>query len=171
MKLENFILEKISSKHYELLFNYYNSNKEHLESWEPTRTDNYYTLDFHIQRTNDRINLINKKKSMHFILLNKLKPEIIGVCNYTDIKNGECWLGYSISKNYQGTGYMYEALINTNNHMFRDFQIKKINAGIIIRNNRSMKLVSRLSFKSTGNYKELEINGNIEKLKIYYLTN
>ena len=121
MKLENFIIETILTKHYQLLFNYYCSNKEHLEPWEPTRVNNYYTLYFHINRTTNRLDLIKKKKSMHFILLNNLKTEIIGVCNYTDIKDNECWSGYSISKNYQGLGYMYQALINTNNYMVKKF--------------------------------------------------
>ena len=171
MKLENFIIETISIKQYQLLFNYYCSNKEHLEPWEPTRVNNYYTLDFHINRTNNRIDLIKKKKSMHFILLNNQKTEIIGVCNYTDIKDNECWLGYSISKNYQGLGYMYQALINTNHYMFNKFGIKKINAGIMKNNNRSINLISRLSFKSTTNNNKLEINGKIEKLVIYNLVN
>ena len=55
MKFANFTLEKISPKYYQLLFNYYNGNKNHLELWEPTRIDNYYTLEFHINRTDERL--------------------------------------------------------------------------------------------------------------------
>ena len=162
-------LEKLSSKYYELIFDYYNANKDHLEPWEPTRAKNYYTLDFHIQRTNKRMELIKQKKSMFFVLLNDSKDKVTGVCNYTDIENEECWLGYSISKDYQGGGYMYGALVNTNNYMLREFPIKKINAGIIIQNYRSIKLINRLSFEATGNYKKLKINGKNEKLEIYSL--
>ena len=64
---------------------------------------------------------------------------------------------------------MYETLMNTNNYIFREFQISKINAGIIPRNRRSIKLIKRLSFVSSGSYKKLEINGGIEKLEIYRL--
>ena len=94
---------------------------------------------------------------MHFILLNNLKTEIIGVCNYTDIKDNECQLGY-----------MYQALINTNHYMFNKFDNN--NAGIM-KKNRSIELISRLFFKSTATNNELEINGNIEKLVIYNLVN
>ena len=45
MKFANFTLEKISPKYYQLLFNYYNGNKNHLEPWEPTRAENYYYLN------------------------------------------------------------------------------------------------------------------------------
>ena len=169
MKLENFIIETISTEHYQLLFNYYSYNKHHLEPWEPTRDKNYYNLNFHISRTNDRLDLINKKKSMHFILLNNPKTKIIGVCNYTHIEKEECWLGYSILKDYQGKGYMYEAITYTNNFMFNNFRINTINAGIMKTNIRSIKLINRLSFKKTDNYDELEISGNIKKLHIYQL--
>ena len=93
----------------------------------------------------------------------------MGVCNYTDIGSTECWLGYSVSSCYQGLGYMYEALMNTNNYIFKEFQISRINAGIIPRNSRSIKLIKRLSFISSGSYKKLEINGGLENLEIYRL--
>ena len=162
-------LGKLSSKYCDLIFNYYNSNKNHLEHWEPTREKNYYTLDFHIRRTNDRMKLIKQKKSMYFVLLNDSKDKVAGVCNYTNMENEECWLGYSISKDYQGRGYMYGALVNTNDYVFKEFPVKKINAGIMIRNYRSIKLINRLSFEATGDYKNLRINGKIEKLEVYSL--
>ena len=55
---------------------------------------------------------------MHFIMLNDSKSEILGVCNYTKIGKGECWLGYSISSKYEGMGIMYEAVVSSNNYMF-----------------------------------------------------
>ena len=98
----------------ERIIHYYKLNKEHLEPWEPTRAKDYYTLDFHIKRTDERLDLMKKNQSMHFILINNIEDEIIGVCNYTHINGGECWLGYSISKLYQALGYMYKTIINTN---------------------------------------------------------
>lgn len=169
MNLEKFIIKTLSTEHYQLLFNYYNYNKHHLEPWEPKRNKNYYSLDFHINRTNDRLNLINNKKSMHFVLLNNYKTKIIGVCNYTHIEKEECWLGYSISRDYQGKGFMFKALKYTNKFMFNNFKINTINAGIMKTNIRSIKLINRLSFKKTDNYDELEINGNIKKLYIHQL--
>ena len=53
---------------------------------------------------------MDEKKSMHFIMLNDSKSEILGVCNYTKIKDGACWLGYSISSKYEGMGIMYNAV-------------------------------------------------------------
>jgi len=170
MEFNNFKLEIISSKYYHSIYNYYKSNKEHLEPWEPTRAKDYYTLDFHIKRTDERLDLIKKNQSMHFILINNIEDEIIGVCNYTHINGGECWLGYSISNLNQGLGYMYKTVINANKHMFNKYNIKKINAGIITKNQRSLKLINRLSFESTGKFVEKEINHKVEKLEIFFIS-
>ncbi len=106
---------------------------------------------------------------MHFIMLNDSKSEILGVCNYTKIGKGECWLGYSISSKYEGMGIMYEAVVNSNNYMFTQYPICQINAGFITKNKRSIKLINRLSFKPTGKFQQMEINRKIEQLEIYNL--
>ena len=171
MEFNNFKLDLLSKKYYQLIYKYYKSNRDHLEPWEPTRKKGYYTLGFHIKRTNERLDLMKINESMHFILLNNTKNEMIGVCNYTHIKDGECWLGYSISKLYQGLGYMYESVINTNKHMMDAYNIKKINAGIITNNQRSLTLINRLSFQPTGEIIKKEINHNVELLEVFSLTN
>ena len=91
MKFANFTLEMISPKYYQLLFNYYNGNKNHLELWEPTRIDNYYTLEFHINRTNKRLQLMDEKnlcilscliiqkvKYWECVIIQKLRMERVG---------------------------------------------------------------------------------------------
>ena len=167
MKFAHFTLGEISPKYYQLLFNYYNDNKNHLEPWEPTRAENYYSLDFHIKRTDERLQLMAENKSMHFIMLNDSKNEILGVCNYTKIGKSECWLGFSIASKYQSRGYMNEAVVSSIEYMFTKFPIYQIKAGVITRNERSMKLIKRLSFKPTGNFTKIEIKGKVEQLKIY----
>ena len=56
-------------------------------------------------------------------------------------------------------GYMYEGVIQSNELMFREYQITQLNAGVITRNTRSIKLISRLSYNPTGNFQKMEING------------
>jgi ribosomal-protein-alanine N-acetyltransferase len=112
---------------------------------------------------------MDEKKSMHFIMLNDSKSEILGVCNYTKIKDGACWLGYSISSKYERMGIMYEAVVGSNNYIFTQYPICQINAGVITRNKRSIKLINRLFFKPTGNFQKMEINRKVEQLEIYNL--
>ena len=64
---------------------------------------------------------------------------------------------------------MYEGVIQSNELMFREYQITQLNAGVITRNTRSIKLISRLSFNPPGNFQKMEINGKLEELEIYNL--
>ena len=64
---------------------------------------------------------------------------------------------------------MYEWVIQSNELMVREYQITQFNAGVITRNTRSIKLLSRLSFNPTGNFQKMEINGKLEELEIYNL--
>ena len=82
----------------------------------------------------------------------------------------KCHLGYSIYEEYEGKGLMYEALLKTNQYIFDKIDIKTIQASIIIKNQRSNRLLERLLFKYIGkvnNY--LEINGKLEDHSIYHL--
>ena len=107
---------------------------------------------------------------MHFILLDKSKNKMLGHCNYTKIDNNKCWLGYSITKKYEGKGLMYESLLLTNTHMFDKINIKEIRAGILPDNGRSVRLIKRLNFKYVGEKDELEINGETRTYDTYLLS-
>ena len=162
-------IEILSRVHFKRVFNYYSLNKKHLEPWGSKRTDDYYTLQYHIDRCKNRVELMNKKESMHFILLYKLKSIIIGVCNYTHINNIECRLGYSVAEHYQGSGIMYQTLLKTNIYMFNNYNINQIISGIMPKNKRSIRLIKRLNFQSTGNFRELAVNGKKENIEIFSL--
>jgi len=66
-------------------------------------------------------------------------------------------------------GYMYEGVIQSNELIFRGYQITQLNAGVITRDTRSIKLISQLSFNPTDNFQKMEINGKLVELKIYNL--
>ena len=103
-------------------------------------------------------------------MLNKEKTKIIGGCNYTKIEGQECFLGYSISKDYEGKNLMYKALLLTVSYVFDNLEVKNIRSSILPNNKRSIKLIKRLGFKNSNEKNELEINGKIRKLDIYLLS-
>ena len=65
---------------------------------------------------------------------------------------------------------MFDALSLTNSYVIKEFNIKRIKAGIHPSNQRSKKLIHRLSFKNTGYNDEMEINGKLEQIDLYLLT-
>ena len=168
MQSDNFELETLNLNHALLQVEYYSSNKEHLEVWEPVRSpDKFYTLKYQKNKIKELLDCIKKGQSMHFIILNKSKSQMIGACNYTKIKDNKCWLGYSIAKISEGKSLMYEALESTNIYMKKKLYIKEIRAGILPNNKRSIRLIKRLDFKYISEKDELEINGEMRTYDTY----
>jgi len=166
MQSKNFKLEILNLNHAALQVEYYSLNKDHLEVWEPERSPNkFYTLKFQQNKIKELLDFIKKGESMHFVMLNKSK--MIGACNYTKIKDNKCWLGYSISKKFEGKGLMYEGLVLTNSYMHANLRIKEIRAGILPENDRSIRLIKRLQFEYIGEKGELEINGEMRTYSTY----
>ena len=167
MQSKKFDLEILTSNHVQLRLDYYCSNKEHLEVWHPTTPKGFYTLEYQRCKIKESIDSMNNKKSMHFVMIDKLKNEMIGHCNYTKIKDQKCWLGYSISKKSEGKSLMFEALSLSNSYVYKNLDIKKIRAGILPENKRSIRLIERLGFKYIGKKDELEINGEVRTYDTY----
>tara|TARA_B100001750_G_C15310938_1_gene497220 strand:+ start:305 stop:820 length:516 start_codon:yes stop_codon:yes gene_type:complete len=165
-----FVLEKLNINHVQFRLDYYFSNKEHLERWHPTTPKEFYTFKYQKNKINEQLKSINNRESLHFLMVNKEKTKMIGHCNYTKIKGYKCWLGYSISKAFQGKSLMYEALKLTNAYIIKNLSIQEIRAGILPENNRSIRLIKRLDFKYVGEKDELEINGATQSYATYLLS-
>lgn len=166
---KNFDVEILSLDHVKFRVDYYSSNKEHLEVWHPTTPDGFYTFKYQESKVKENLDLIEDGKSMHFVMVNKSKTKMLGHCNYTKIKQGRCWLGYSISKEAEGKSLMYEALLITNIYMQKNLKINEIRAGILPENERSIRLIKRLNFKYVGEKDELEINGEKRTYETYLM--
>ena len=170
MQSENFNIEMLSLNHVQFRLDYYSSNKEHLEVWHPTTPKGFYTFKYQENKINEQLKSVNNGESSQFVIVNKAKTKMLGHCNYTKIKDYKCWLGCSISKEYEGKSLMYEALKLTNSYVIENLNIKEIRAGILPYNDRSIRLIKRLDFKYVGEKDELEINGETRTYETYLLS-
>ena len=73
MQSKNFNLEILNLKHVQFRLDYYFSNKEHLEIWHPTTPEGFYTFKYQENKVKENLELINNGRSMHFVIINKLK--------------------------------------------------------------------------------------------------
>ena len=170
MQSKKFDIEILNLNHVQFRVDYYSSNKEHLAIWHPITPEGFYTFEYQEDKVKENLNLINDGKSMHFVMLNKAKNQMLGHCNYTKIDNNKCWLGYSISEASEGKSLMYEALLLTNTYVFNNLGIKDVRAGILPNNERSIRLIKRLGFKYVDEKDELEINGETRTYETYLLS-
>lgn len=171
LKGEHIELKVLTPEDAEYMNSYYIRNKEHLKAFEPAREDSFYTLD--VQR---RILIENYKQYLNGIsisfgiyYLNKL----IGKVQLSNIVMGifrSGFVGYSIDKDFQGKGFMKEALKLIIDYAFNEMEMHRLEASTLLDNIKSQKVLIGCGFKELGiNEKYLFINGAWRDHKAFYI--
>ena len=138
-------------------------NLAHLEKWEPKRNPEFFTDGFWQIQLRLLLKDFRDGGSACFVLLDPSEVEVLGVCNYTNIVRGtfqSCHLGYALAARHEGRGLMYEALSLTNNYLFQEQGLNRIQAAYLPHNERSGSLLAKLGFEKEGFARRyLKING------------
>ena len=69
-------MEILDLHHIQFRLDYYCLNKKHLEIWHPTTPEGFYTFKYQEDKVKENLALINNEKSMHFVILDKLKSKM-----------------------------------------------------------------------------------------------
>ena len=138
-------------------------NRQHLQPWEPERGPEFYTYQAVEEQMRAMQRQIGDQSAVHWLIHAKDADEIMGVCSFTNIVQGPfqaCHLGFSLGGEYQGMGFMYEALTAAISHVFDIHKLNRIMANYQPANHRSERLLLRLGFEREGLAKRyLKING------------
>jgi ribosomal-protein-alanine N-acetyltransferase len=138
-------------------------NRQHLQPWEPERGPEFYTHQAGEEQLRAMQRQIGDESAIHWLIHAKDGDEILGACGFTNIVRGPfqaCHLGFSLGGEYQGTGYMHEALTAAISHVFEIHKLNRIMANYQPNNQRSERLLLRLGFEREGLAKKyLKING------------
>lgn len=155
------------------MLEYYIRNKEHLQPFEPAREDSFYTLE--VQR---RILIENYKQYLNGTTISfgiYLNDKLIGKAQLSNIVMGifrSAFIGYSVDKDYQGRGYMKEALGLILDYAFGEMELHRIEASTLVDNIKSQRVLLGCGFKELGVNKEyLFINGAWRDHKTFYIIN
>lgn len=158
-------LTLLTPDHADLILDYYQRNRDHLEPWEPKRPDGFYTLPYWSNRLRDSYQQCFNGQSVNLVALDQ-QGRMIASCNFTNIIHGAfeaCHLGYSLDSNRQGEGLMQEILTEALSYMFHRHGLNRVMACYIPRNERSGRLLERLGFEREGLARDyLMINGHWE---------
>lgn len=143
------------------LLDYYIRNEDHLKNFEPTRDKNFYTIE--VQR---KILLESYRHLMSGISSDLgiyIGDKLIGKVKLSNIVYGvfrSGILGYSIDKDYQGKGYMREAVNLILDYAKNYLDLHRIEASILVDNDKSKGVLLGCGFEEVGiNRKYLYING------------
>lgn len=158
---ENVSIRNFTPDDADELLEYYIKNKDHLKDFEPARDISFYTYE-----TQRELLLESYRQLMNGAgsdLGIYIQGKLIGKAKISNIvygvfKNGI--LGYSIDKDYEGHGYMKEAISLVLDYAKEYLDLHRIEASVLTCNERSKRVLDRCGFEEVGiNKKYLYING------------
>jgi [ribosomal protein S5]-alanine N-acetyltransferase len=117
-----------------------------------------------INRINENV---NKNDSLYWAITLSERNILIGtICLFGFSESGKCEIGYELLTNFQGQGIMKEAAEKVIDYAFNTIKVKIIEAFLHRDNQRSIKLLEKLSFTNSN----LADKTNPD-LTCYHLTN
>lgn len=164
---ERLVLKVIDKSYAELVIDYYLNNKCFLEQWEPVKKKEFYTKQYQEEQLDKELSNIENNNALRLWIFKKEdENRIIGTVGFSNIVRGvflSCTLGYKLDKDEINKGYITEAIQKGIEVMFNEFGLHRIEANIMPKNNRSIRVVEKLGFYNEGlAYKYLKINGKWE---------
>ena len=138
-------------------------NMEYLKPWEPAWSPYELERGYFVKRVKFFDKLSNRDKGYSFLIFLNDKYKLIGEININNIQRGvvqSCSIGYWISENKMGLGYMRESISILKDFIFNDLKLHRIEAACLPRNMRSLRTLLKSEFEIEGHAKKyLKING------------
>lgn len=164
---ERLMLKVLDKSYARLVLDYYLRNKSFLKEWEPIKSEEFYTTQYQEEQLDkELLNIKNKDLFRLWIFKKQDTSRIIGSVGFNNIVKGaflSCHLGYKLDKGEINKGYTTEAVKRGIDIIFNEFKLHRIEANIMPKNKRSLKVVEKVGFYNEGlACKYLKINGKWE---------
>jgi ribosomal-protein-alanine N-acetyltransferase len=163
IETKRLILKTLDKKDAPLVLDYLSRNREFLQKWEPGRSEGFYTEEFQGKELSREQSEMEAGQMLKLWIFRKGEDRIIGSLTFGSIVRGaflSCFLGYRLDKDELNCGYITEALRTGIDLMFGEYGLHRIEANIMPRNKRSLRVVQKLGFHDEGCAKKyLSING------------
>jgi ribosomal-protein-alanine N-acetyltransferase len=151
---DRLILRILRPKDAGLVLDYVSRNKDFLKDWETDRPDDYYTLSHQKGLLKRDYRRFKDGQMLRLWIFKKDDPnKVIGTIALDNIIRGpflSCFLGYRLDRDYINQGYTTEALGELIRIAFHEMSLHRIEANIMPRNQRSLRVVEKLGFVDEG---------------------
>lgn len=168
LQTERLILKVVGEEFADRVLNYYQRNRELLKDWEPNRDEEFYTLKYHQDTLHHELEKMKHDQAFRVWLFKKSEgfDRTIGSIGLNNIVRGafqSCHLGYKLDGEEINQGYLTEGLNAVIEYAFTTLKLHRLEANILPRNHRSLRVVEKLGFYDEGLAKDyLRINGKWE---------
>ncbi len=148
-------------------------NRDHLVPFEPQWHPKSLTPRFFKLRLASQSRGWALGQSCSFLIFRRSDDVLIGGINLNNICRGAAQYaspGYWLGEEFQGVGYMHEAMDRLITYAFDGQKLHRLNAASLPHNGRSIKLLRKLGFEEEGFAKAyLQINGEWQDHILYGL--
>lgn len=164
---ERLVLKTLDGSAAEMVSAYFVRNKEFLRRWEPERDADFFTATAMLKMLEDEQVEMDAGRALKLWIFKKGEASrVIGSLGFNNIVRGcfqSCFLGYRLSEEEQGKGYMTEALKAGCHVMFSEFGLHRVEANIMPHNAASLRVTEKSGFRNEGlSRRYLKINGRWE---------
>lgn len=129
----------------------YRRNREHLEPWEPTRDEEFFTTRWHRDETALLLGTFEAGRSLPLVLVDG--DVVVGRVNVNNIVRGVFRsgnVGYWVDVAYGGRGLATSALAAVVDIARDDLGLHRLEAGTLLDNHRSQRVLERTGFDVIG---------------------
>lgn len=150
-------------------------NRDFFHTFIPLRDDGFYTLEgqSNLIRTNNEKRKLDQQYSFGIYLIEN--EELIGIVTLSEVLRGplqSCFIGYYLDQQYNGKGYMTDAVRLAVSYAFNELKLHRIEAGVMPHNIGSMKVLEKAGFHKEGIAKKnVKINGKWEDHQVLAIVN
>lgn len=158
------------------IIRYYGENRAHLQPYSPTFAPDFLDEATWVEQVRMRSREFALGDSFRGFLSTRSAPQtIVGNLNLTQVHRGafqSCVLGYNLSRDEQGKGYMTEAVAGAVAFVFETWKLHRVAANYMPHNTRSAAVLRRCGFSVEGHASAyLLINGRWEDHVLTAITN
>lgn len=162
----------------ERVLDYLTRNRAFAEPWNPHVDGSFYTLEFQEDRLRADLEVMRAGSMARFWLFHRddtAHSRVIGNIALSNIIRGAlqgCHLGYMMDEGELNKGLVTEGIRRVIDFAFDDLRLHRIEANIMPRNARSIRVAEKLGFTREGlSPRYLKINGLWEDHYRYGLVN
>lgn len=166
---DRLILKVLDGTFAEQVLDYYARNRSFFAEWEPSRPDSFFTVEAQKNQLEKDYRDIAEKRALRLWVFKKedmCGSRIIGTIAFNHIIWGSflsCIAGYKLDSEEINKGYVTEALKKGIEIMFKEYKLHRVEANIMPKNVRSLRVAEKLGFYNEGLARRyLRINGKWE---------
>ena len=150
-------------------------NRAFFENFSMERNDGFYTIEAQKNRIKDFQLSINQDRGYTYGIFKNENHELIGTINLFQVVRGSiqsAFIGYFLDERNNGKGYTTEAVTLLVKYGFEMIKLHRIEAGVMPRNTRSIRVLEKSGFHKEGIAKQnVKINGRWEDHQVLAIIN